>query len=418
MREKKTIFTNIDYPIIITYFLLVGMGLLSIYAAVYNPEHSQIFDLSQRYGKQLLWIGTSFALITAILVIDMRFFIHFSYIIYGGTLALLLVVLGIGDVVAGSKSWLQFGGFAIQPSEFAKFATALALSKFLSGSTVDIQHFKDLAKAIVIIAIPSGLIFLQNDTGSALVYGAFALVLFRQGFSGNVLILAGLMILFFVLTLLVGKWYILVGLVAIVIILYLISNNTRLLKPLGIFLVLATIYIFSVDYVFEHILQAHQKTRIEVLLGMKEDFRGAGYNVHQSLIAIGSGGFSGKGFLQGTQTKFNFVPEQSTDFIFCTVGEEWGFLGTAAVIGLFVFLLIRIIIVAERQRSSFTRIYGYGVAAIILFHFSINIAMTLGLAPVIGIPLPFFSYGGSSLWSFTILLFIFIKLDSHRKEIL
>ncbi len=418
MREKKTIFTNIDYPIIITYFLLVGMGLLSIYAAVYNPEHSQIFDLSQRYGKQLLWIGTSFALITAILVIDMRFFIHFSYIIYGSTLVLLLVVLGIGDVVAGSKSWLQFGGFAIQPSEFAKFATALALSKFLSGSTVDIQHFKDLVKSIVIIAIPSGLIFLQNDTGSALVYGAFALVLFRQGFSGNILILAVLMILFFVLTLLVGKWYILVGLIAIVIILYLISNNTRLLKHLSIFLVLTTIYIFSVDYVFENILQTHQKTRIEVLLGMKEDFRGAGYNVHQSLIAIGSGGFSGKGFLQGTQTKFNFVPEQSTDFIFCTVGEEWGFLGTTTVIGLFVFLLIRIIIVAERQRSSFTRIYGYGVAAIILFHFSINIAMTLGLAPVIGIPLPFFSYGGSSLWSFTILLFIFIKLDSHRKEIL
>ncbi len=418
MREKKTIFTNIDYPIIITYFLLVGMGLLSIYAAVYNPEHSQIFDLSQRYGKQLLWIGTALILIITILIIDMRFFMHFSFIIYGVTLLLLLIVLGIGNVVAGSKSWLQFGGFAIQPSEFAKFATALALAKFLSGSWVDIKRFKDLITAVVIIAIPSGLIFLQNDTGSALVYAAFSLVLFRQGFSGNVLILAALMIILFVLTLLIGKWYITAGILAIVIILYLLSNNQGLLKPLGIALILASVYIFSVDYVFEHILQTHQKTRIEVLLGMKEDFRGAGYNVHQSLIAIGSGGFSGKGFLKGTQTKFNFVPEQSTDFIFCTVGEEWGFLGTAMVIGLFLFLLIRIIIIAERQRSSFSRIYGYGVAAIILFHFSINIAMTLGLAPVIGIPLPFFSYGGSSLWSFTILLFIFVKLDSHRKEIL
>lgn len=418
MREKKTIFTHIDLPIIITYILLVGMGLMSIYAAVYDSQHTQIFDLSQRYGKQMLWIGTAAALIIAIMVIDLRFFSQFAYIIYGATLGLLLVVLGIGDVVAGSKSWLQFGGFAIQPSEFAKFATNLALAKFLSGSLINLKNRKDLITAFGIIAAPAALIFLQNDTGSALVYSTFVLVLYRQGFSGNVLVVGVLMAIIFVLTLLIGKWYMSGIILLIFVLLYFMMNNKKMIKPFAIILLLTSAYVFSIDYVFENILQPHQKTRIEVLLGMKDDFRGAGYNVHQSLIAIGSGGFSGKGFLQGTQTKFNFVPEQSTDFIFCTVGEEWGFLGAATVIGLFLFLLIRIIIVAERQRSAFSRIYGYGVASILFFHFSVNIGMALGLAPVIGIPLPFFSYGGSSLWSFTILLFIFIKMDSHRMEIL
>lgn len=419
MRQKKYIFNHIDFPILITYLLLVTFGLLSIYAAVYDANHSDIFDLSQRYGKQFMWIGSSALLIIAILVVDLRFFENFAYIIYGLTMLLLIAVLGIGDVVAGSKSWIQIGSFAIQPSEFAKFATNLALAKYLSSSKhIDLKKSKDLIKALVIIGVPSILIFLQNDTGSALVYSALVLVLYRQGFSGNILVIGVLMTIIFVLTLLIGKWYMLSIIASILLLLYLLVANKKMLKPLMIILLLSSTYIFSIDYVFENILQPHQKTRIEVLLGMKEDFRGAGYNVHQSLIAIGSGGASGKGFLEGTQTKFNFVPEQSTDFIFCTVGEEWGFLGSAVIISLFVFLFIRIIIVAERQRSDFARIYGYGVASILFFHFAINIAMTLGLAPVIGIPLPFFSYGGSSLWSFTILLFIFVKLDSHRKEIL
>ena len=395
------------------------MGLFSIYAAVYDPEHSSIFDSSQRYGKQAIWIATSVILILVIFMIDMKFFTSFSYIIYGATLGLLVFVLLFGKEVAGSKSWFQFGGFALQPSEFAKFATSLALARYLSAIQLNLKEFKQIARAAIIIAAPAGFIFLQNDTGSALVYSAFILVLYREGFSGNFLIFGLVLVLLFVLTLLVGKWVMLGALAVLAITLFLLMKKARknIFSLLGI-LMLVGGFIYSIDYAFENILQPHQKTRIEVLLGKKTDYRGAGYNVHQSLIAIGSGGATGKGFLQGTQTKYNFVPEQSTDFIFCTMGEEWGFMGTSLVVILFMFLLIRLIIVAERQRSTFSRIYGYGVASILFFHFTINIAMTIGLAPVIGIPLPFFSYGGSSLWAFTILLFIFIKMDSHRMELL
>jgi len=411
LRNRTSIFTDVDWWLIGVYFLLVAMGLFSIYAAVYDPEHSSILDSSQRYGKQALWIATSVILILIIFMIDIKFFTSFSYIIYGATLGLLVFVLLFGKEVAGSKSWFQFGGFALQPSEFAKFATSLALARYLSTIQLNLKDIKQIARA--------GFIFLQNDTGSALVYSAFILVLYREGFSGNFLIFGLLLVLLFVLTLLVGKWVMLGALAVLAITLFLLMKKARknIFSLLGI-LMLVGGFIYSIDYAFENILQPHQKTRIEVLLGKKTDYRGAGYNVHQSLIAIGSGGTTGKGFLQGTQTKYNFVPEQSTDFIFCTVGEEWGFMGTSLVIMLFMFLLIRLIIVAERQRSTFSRIYGYGVASILFFHFTINIAMTIGLAPVIGIPLPFFSYGGSSLWAFTILLFIFIKMDSHRMELL
>jgi rod shape determining protein RodA len=419
MRDRKSIFKDIDWMLIGTYFALIFMGWISVYAAVYNPEHHSILDMSQLYGKQALWMLTSLVLIFLILMIDMKFFTSFAYIIYGAILLLLVAVLIMGKEVAGSKSWIQIGSFALQPSEFAKFATNLALAKYLSELQINLKDFKQIIRAGIIIMAPAGLIFLQNDTGSALVYAAFILVLYREGFSGNFLIFGFLMVLLFVLTLVVGKLTMLVVVALIALLLFLLMRKIRKnIFSLIAISILVGGFIFSIDYAFENILQSHQKTRIEVLLGKKTDNRGAGYNVHQSLIAIGSGGASGKGFLQGTQTKYNFVPEQHTDFIFCTVGEEWGFMGTATVVSLFLFLLIRIIIVAERQRSSFARIYGYGVASILFFHFTINVAMTIGLAPVIGIPLPFFSYGGSSLWSFTILLFIFIKMDSHRLELL
>ncbi len=419
MREKNNIFKHLDWWLVGSYLILVIMGLFSVYAAVYDPDHSDIFDMSQRYGKQVIWMGTSLFLIFVILMIDMKFFTSFAYYIYGLWLVFLLVVLVFGTVVAGSQSWIQIGGFRLQPSEFAKFATALALAKYLSDIQLDLKEPKQLLRAFLIILFPAGLIFLQNDTGSALVFSSFILVLYREGFSGNFLIIGVVLVLIFVLTLLIGKWAMLAALAAIVILLFALMRKARknILNLVGIFLLVA-VFIFSIDFVFENVLQEHQKNRIDVLLGKTTDYHGVGYNVHQSLIAIGSGGIAGKGFLQGTQTKYNFVPEQSTDFIFCTVGEEWGFLGSAVVLMLFSFLLIRIIIVAERQRSAFSRIYGYAVASVLFFHIAINISMTIGLAPVIGIPLPFFSYGGSSLWSFTILLFIFIKMDSYRLELL
>lgn len=419
MRDRNNVLKNIDWMLVGLYFALVFMGWVSVYAAVYNTEHTSIFDLSQRYGKQALWIATSIVLIFVILMIDMKFFTSFAYVIYGATLLLLIAVLVLGKEVAGSKSWIEIGSFALQPSEFAKFATNLALAKYLSNVQLNLKDIKQVLRAGIIILAPAGLIFLQNDTGSALVYFTFILVLYREGFSGNFLILGFLLALVFVLTLLVGTLTMIIAIGIIAFLLFLLMKKIRknIFTLVGV-LILSAGFVFSIDYAFENILQEHHRTRIDVLLGKKTDYRGAGYNVHQSLIAIGSGGATGKGFLQGTQTKYNFVPEQSTDFIFCTVGEEWGYIGTSVVVILFLMLLIRIIIVAERQRSSFSRIYGYGVASILFFHFAVNIAMTIGLAPVIGIPLPFFSYGGSSLWSFTILLFIFIKMDSYRLELL
>lgn len=415
MRNRESIIGNVDWFTMLLYFILVFIGWLSIYSSSVGEEAGNIFDLSQRYGKQLLWIALSIVLIVVVLLIDAKFFSSFAFLFYTAMIVILIAVLFFGKTVAGSKSWFQIGSFAIQPSEFAKFTTALALAKFLSMLNVDMRKIRTPVISILLMILPALLILFQNDTGSALVYAAFAIVLFREGFSGIIIIFGLAMALLFILTLLFGEFYILSSLVILLAIILIFFKKTRkqYKSYVAVFL-MSTVFVFSVNYAFQHVLEPHQKKRINVLLGIEQDLRGAGYNVNQSKIAIGSGGFSGKGFKQGMLTRNQFVPEQSTDFIFCTVGEEWGFVGTLTVILLFTALLIRIIFMAERQRSRFSRIYGYGVASVLFFHFAVNIGMTIGLAPVVGIPLPFFSYGGSSLWAFTILLFIFVKQDADR----
>ena len=419
MRKQKSIFENIDWLLVGLYLVFVLMGWINIYAAVYNDEHKNIYDLTQNYGRQLLWIGTSLLIGLAILVIDGKFYAAFSFPIYLVVMAILLVVLVIARDVQGARSWIEIGSFKLQPSEFAKFATNMALAKYLSSLGIRMEDMKTKVTAGLIILLPMAMVLLQNDTGSALVFISFIFVLYREGLSQNVLIFGFLAGVLFVLALMVPNTILLGVIGGVGILAYLLMRKTR--KNLFVILTITALsagVVFSVDYAFNKILQQHQRERIEVLLGKRSDPKGAGYNVNQSLIAIGSGGLSGKGFLQGTQTKYDFVPEQSTDFIFCTVGEEWGFIGTSVVIILFLGLLYRIIFIAERQRSQYTRIYAYGVASIIFFHLMINVGMAIGLAPVIGIPLPFFSYGGSSLWGFTVLLFVLIKLDSYRMYIL
>ncbi len=418
MKEQKGLFRYIDRTLVLLYLTLVLMGWISIYAAVYNEEHGSIFDLSQSYGKQMLWIATSLVIAAMVILTDAKFFNAFAYPIYIGTIFLLVIVLIFGKEIAGSKSWFQIGEFRLQPAEFAKFATNLALAHFLSALDFDSRKRKSQIIPLLILAVPAVLILLQNDTGSAIVYASLALVLYRQGMPGSILLLGVAVVILTIMALLFNQ-YIVIAVIGVLLagFIFFIRRTLRnLLTVIGIFIV-ATLFILSVDYAFENILEQHQKTRINVLLGKQIDLKGAGYNVNQSKIAIGSGGFWGKGFLNGTQTKFNFVPEQSTDFIFCTVGEEWGFVGSLIVVLLYLALCVRIILMAERQRSDFSRIYGYGVASILFFHFFVNIGMTIGIMPVIGIPLPFFSYGGSSLWAFTILLFIFIKQDSNRLQL-
>jgi len=411
----KNIYGKIDWTTVWLYIILVLMGWVSVYSSVYDETHSSILDISQRYGKQMIWIIAGGVIAFVIMLTDAKVFNAFAYIIYGISILILIAVLLIGTEISGSKSWFQIGSVAIQPAEFAKFATCLALARYLSSYATDMNVLQTKIVATALIFTPALLIFLQNDTGSAVVYIALILVLYREGLSGYFLISGVIMVVLFVMTLLINQ-YIMTGILSVLAVLLYYYN--KLLRKrwwiiIGIWLA-SVAMVFAVDYVFDNFLEEHQKTRINVLLGKESDPKGAGYNVNQSKIAIGSGGLIGKGFLQGTQTKYNFVPEQSTDFIFCTVGEEWGFLGSTAVIGLFVYLLFRLVRMAERQRSDFSRIYGYGVISILFFHFVVNIGMTIGLVPVIGIPLPFFSYGGSSLWAFTILLFIFIKLDANR----
>ena len=419
MREQRTIFQNLDWITVVVYLILVLMGWISIYAAVYNEEHKSILDLSQNYGKQLLWIGISVVLAIIILTIDGKFYAAFSYLIYGATLLLLIAVLLVGRRVKGSQSWFEIGAFKLQPAEFAKFATTMALAKYLSAMNIKMQDLRTKVLSLAVLGVPVILILAQNDTGSALVYLSFIFVLYREGLSGNYMLIGFFVAVIFILALLVDKLILTAIFSGIALILFFIIRKTRL----NIILITASLLltigsIFSVNYVFNNVLEPHQRTRINVLLGKELDPKGKGYNVNQSKIAIGSGGLWGKGFLKGSQTKFDFVPKQSTDFIFCTVGEEWGFAGATVVIGLFMFLFLRIFYLAERQRSAYSRIYGYGVASILFFHLVVNIGMTIGLAPVIGIPLPFFSYGGSSLCAFTMLLFVFIKLDAYRLMIL
>jgi len=469
--RRINIWMNIDWSIIGLYLILVFLGWVNIYSVEYNEETSGIFDLSHRYGKQLLWIMFALVLAFIFVIIDTKFYMYFAYPLYIFMMVLLIAVLFLGKEIHGAKSWFAIGGFQFQPSEFAKFITGLALARFLSTTNLNLQNFRQILKSFSILALPVILIILQPDTGSSLVYASLVIVLFREGLPGLYVIIGLSMAVLFILTLIFNKLYVVLGLIFLAFVFYFLlhpkkksffiglaifvvtgavikilnelftwdfSNSLFILFTLGIsgivysvlsyihklkhvlaiylFVAGAITFTYSVDYVFNNVLEEHQQKRINVVLGVESDPLGSGYNVNQSKIAIGSGGFWGKGFLRGTQTKFNFVPEQSTDFIFCTVGEEWGFVGGLVLISLFILLLLRILYVAERQRTKFNRIYGYSVFSILFFHFVINIGMTIGLVPVIGIPLPFISYGGSSLWAFTILIFIFLKLDASRTE--
>ena len=417
-RESKNIWSNLDWVSVFLYLALVFMGWISIYAAVYNEEHQSIFDTTQKYGKQLIWIGTSIFIIIAILFMSGRIFEMVAFPTYVVCMVLLALVLVAGKEISGARSWFAFGSFSLQPSEFAKFATALAVARYLSLSSVDFKKLSTKLISILLFSIPAVLIALQPDMGSVLVYAAFVFVLYREGLPGY-LIFGGLwMVLLFILSLLVNITYLAIGIAVLsLLLIVLFRKNKPFPLVAGAVGGVSIGFIYTAGFIFNTILAPHQRSRFNILLGLEKDYSAAGYNTHQSLIAIGSGGVSGKGFLNGTQTKLDFVPEQSTDYIFCTVGEEWGFIGTTIVVLLFTALFFRIIYKAERQKTAFSRIYGYAVASIIFLHFTINIGMAIGLLPVIGIPLPFFSYGGSSLWGFTILLFIFLKLDAYQWEI-
>jgi rod shape determining protein RodA len=421
--SRNRIIGRLDWVTLLIYFALVMIGWFSIFSAKYNELHPSIFDFSMEYGKQLMWIGIALMAGFIVLLIDAKFFNAFSLWIYFFFLAALVVVLVYGKATKGATSWIEFGPVKFQPSEFAKMGTALALAGYLGRLDVDLRKRKDQIVSFALIGMPMALVLLQNDTGSALVFLSFIFVLYREGLPyAGFLMLAGVAAaLLFVFTLVWSQkvMYFILGALLLLSLLFLSLNRRRnAYIPVVIGFAMAFGMVFSVDYAFNHVLQDHQQKRILVLLGQIDDPKGVGYNVYQSKIAIGSGGFSGKGFLQGTQTKYDFVPEQHTDFIFCTIGEEGGFIGTAAVVTLYIALLLRIIVLAERQRSTFSRVYGYGIAGIFFVHVAINIGMTIGLMPVIGIPLPFLSYGGSSMLAFTIMLAIFVKQDANRLNIL
>jgi rod shape determining protein RodA len=473
MVRRNDIFANIDWISIILWLVIMAFGWMNIYSANIMEAEAGVFDFSQRFGKQLIWISASLVLAILLFVLDAKFYIYFSYLLYGILILVLMGVLVFGTEINGAKSWFVIGGFQFQPSEFAKPLTALALARMLTSHNFELKRFSSLLKVGAIILIPPALILLQPDLGSAMVYFAFIFVLFREGFSSNIMLMLTALLFLFIFTLLLDKALILLLLVVAGLLIYLFSTRSfkktsinafwvavlfgilfglNLLLDAGFSLFvlgLATVvpaslvllikglmqrqyghlkilagvataiaFTVSVNFAMNNILKPHQQHRIYVTLGIEDDPQGVGYNVNQSKIAIGSGGFKGKGYLNGTQTKLHFVPEQSTDFIFCTVGEEWGFLGTTFVILLYLGLMLRMIILAERQRSAFSRIFGYGFISILFTHFAVNIGMTMGMFPVIGIPLPFFSYGGSSLWAFSMFLFIFLRLDANRLEML
>lgn len=471
MDRPRRLIYNIDWFTILLYLALVGMGLACIYSVDYDENNKNLFNFSKEHGKQVLWIGTAFLIAFLIMLIDSKFFTSFAFVIYGLTILLLIGVLLFGKEVNNSRSWFEFGGIRLQPAEFAKFSTNLALANMMSRHNFRVMEWKNLLLVGVLLAIPAGLILLQNDTGSALVYSSFIFVLFREGMHGSILFLCFAAIILFILSILIQPFSVLlviigcaaltffyfrrsfpeflksiailtgafllfyainkllktdysayiIGLVvfalfSIVIVFWTLQKKIRRISVILLVAWLCIGFSASVDYLFERLLP-HQQDRINELLGVETNPSGSGYNVTQSKIAIGSGGLTGKGFLEGPQTQNNFVPIQSTDFIFSNIGEEWGFVGSTLVILLFMTFILRIIALAERQRSTFSRVYGYGVASILFFHVLINIGMTIGLAPVIGIPLPFFSYGGSSLWAFTILIFIFLRLDANRLQV-
>lgn len=418
MNQQRSFFFNVDWVTVLLYLALCAIGVLNIHSAVYDARHPYLMDMDTNYGKQFVFVLTGIVLAIVILLLESRFLSALAPTAYGITLFLLVLVLvpHIGRNVGGNQAWISLGGgFRLQPSEFAKLATALMLARYLSSTNVRVTELKSFAITCAIIGFPMLLILKQPDVGSTLVFCSFIFVLYREGLSPYFLIIGALFIFLFVAAILFNPLYIIAGLVAFVLLAaWLFKRNRKFLITLFAGLLMCVAFIFSVKTLYKSVLQPHQRDRIDIILGVKKDLRGKGYNLNQSLIAIGSGKMWGKGYLHGTQTKYSFVPEQSTDFIFCTVGEEFGFAGSIVVLGLYLFLLLRLIVIAERQRSPFSRIYAYGVTSIIFFHVMINIGMTIGLVPVIGIPLPLVSYGGSSLWSFTILLFILVKLDSNR----
>ena len=422
MTDRNSIIGKVDWPILLMYFALVIIGWLSIYSAGLSEGHHAIYDMSQFSGKQMLWIGVALASGFVVLILDAKLFDAFAFWVYAIFIFMLVVVLVYGKATNGATSWIDFGGFKLQPSEFAKLGTALAVAGFLGKQDTDLQQRKTRLIAYAIILLPAALVLLQHDAGSALVFASFIFVLYREGMpgAGAIMLLAVGAVAVFVLTLVwsVKTMCIVLGVLFALTLLYdLLNKKKKLWRVVGIYALFFAL-VFSVDFAFYKVLEDHQRIRFEVLLGLKDDPQGAGYNLHQSQIAIGSGGFWGKGFMQGTQTKYDFVPEQHTDFIFCTIGEEGGFKGAFIVILLYIGLLIRIVKVAERQRLAFSRIYGYAIAGIIFVHVAVNIGMTIGLVPVVGIPLPFLSYGGSSLFAFTVMLAIFVKQDANRLNIL
>ncbi|MDR0757557.1 MAG: rod shape-determining protein RodA [Tannerella sp.] len=479
--RDANIWTSVDWITIGLYVAMVAAGWLSICGASYEYDKAGLFDPSGRPGSQLIWIGTSFVIAFVILMLDKDFFETFSFPIFGLIILVLIITIFVAPDIKGSRSWLVMGPLRVQPAEFAKFATALALAKFMSTYNFNLLTVRSFLTVCLLVSVPIGCILLQKETGSALVYLAFALMLYREGMSGFILVATICVVTFLVIVMKFGDdmvagntpagelivsllillimifmtylirrdrmvmriilylvilaslsgfivslfipvnfvWIIvgLIGVIALFLIFTAVKNLIWRYVLISLFSMLSLCFMYSVDYVFEDVLEYHQQMRIRVALGLEDDPTGAGYNVNQSKIAIGSGGFLGKGFLNGTQTKLKYVPEQDTDFIFCTVGEEFGFWGSLLVLSLFGALVIRLIILSERQDTAFGRVYGYSVASIFFFHVLINIGMVTGLTPVIGIPLPFFSYGGSSLWGFTILLFIFLRTDAGRKEV-
>jgi len=406
--KNQSIKNNLDWICIIIYALLVIMGWLNIYS-------SSLSSMEDTFEKQLIFIVLTIPLIFIILSVDGKFYEKYASIIYGISLLSLAGLFVFGKTIAGQRCWYGFGSFTLQPSEFAKAATALALAKYLSDTQINLKDVNRQIQALAIVFLPVMLILPQPDPGSALIYSIFIVVLYREGLPAWYVWTGFIAILLFVLTLVLEPQYvILLAFVAIVLVHFKSRLGDRNLVLSSIIFVLISGFVLSVNYVFENVFKQHHRDRFNILLGKAVDMKGIGYNTNQSEIAIGSGGWFGKGFLEGTQTKGGFVPEQHTDYIFTTVGEEWGFLGSMLVVALFVGLFLRIIYLAERQKTKFSRVYGYCVAGILFIHFFVNIAMVLGIFPTIGVPLPFFSYGGSGLWGFTILLFIFIKMDANK----
>lgn len=421
MRKRKTnIFAGIDWILVLFYFVLVLFGWINIYAATVTESNREIFDFTTLYGKQLEWIGLSFILIFFIISIDSKFYERFSGIFYVFSILSLAGLFIFGSTINGATSWYNFGSFSLQPAEFAKAATVLALANFLNEPNKDLTSLKSQLSAVFIILLPAILIVLQPDAGSALIYFSLIIVLYREGLSAYYLVIGLVAIVLFIITLYAGfttSILIIYGLLTLFFV-YIINFKKIKLKrdwtKVIILYIVTGLFMYSVDYVFNNVFEQRHRDRFSILLGKTSDNQGIGYNTDQSMITIGSGGLTGKGFLEGDRTQGNFVPEQHTDYIFSTVGEEWGFLGSSAVIIIFVAFLLRIVQMAEKQKSTFSRVFGYSVASIFFVHFLINIGMVIGLLPTIGIPLPFFSYGGSSLWGFTILLFIFIRLDADK----